>query len=171
MKQSKLKSIPLLLIISLLVWSYYQVGFSTEILLPILTTIVCTILFFINNKAYLISMTLTLLFGLFNFIHFAPVTSVFGGGFPNLGIMVSFQLESLLLILIFVRVNFNEIKQIKRKYIKQKEDEVVENIDTKLEYFKRKFSKKTISELESFINSIGMDADAVKAAKILLDEK
>ena len=166
------------LVYSLVYFDFRIDHFPFEFLVGLVLTILTTLTYFFWKKGFKTVLGITLILGTINLIKFLPIYITFGGGltfsaFGN-GFVISIQLFSFVLLLIFTYINRRRIKQIAGDLIKDKpltEAEVLEERESKIERFKLQFRDRSIDEITTISRSDTFDKEAVEAAKRLLTEK
>jgi hypothetical protein len=182
-KRKVLDLLPLLILIAACIFSFIYFNFRIDefplqFLAGLGLTIVATLTYFFGKRVFKIVLGITLILGTMNLIKFLPYYVTFGGGLTffafDTGFIISIQLFSLVVLLVFAYVNWTRLKQIVGEVLKDKpltEAEVIEQKEKKIERFKAQFKDRSINEIESISQSDTFDKEAVEAARRLLVDK
>ena len=182
-KRKVLDILPLLILIAALVYSFVYFNFSIDqfpfqFLTGLGLAIVTTSTYFFWKKGFKTVLGITLILGTINLIKFLPLFVTFGGGLSfsafDTGFIISIQLFSFVVLLIFTYVNWGRIKQIVGDLIKDKpltEAEAIKQREKKIERFKIQFRDRPINEIKTISQSDTFDKEAVEAARRLLVDK
>ena len=142
-KRKVLDLLPLLILITALVYSFVYFNFRIDqfpfqFLAGLGLTIVTTLTCFFWKKGFKTVLGITLILGTINLIKFLPLYVTFGGGLTfsafDTGFIISIQLFSFVVLLIFSYVNWGRLKQIVGDVIKDNpltEAEVIDQREKK----------------------------------------
>jgi hypothetical protein len=182
-KRKILDILPLLILICALIYSFVYFRFRIDqfpfqFIVGLGLTIVTTSTYFFWRKGFKTVLGITLILGTINLIKFLPLYVTFGGGLTfsafETGFIISIQLFSFVVLLIFTYVNWGRLKQLVGDLIKDKpltEAEVIERREKKIERFKMQFKDRSINEIEAISQNDTFDKEAVEAARRLLVDK
>jgi hypothetical protein len=182
-KRKVLDLLPLLILIGALVYSFAYFNFRIDqfpfpFVAGLVLTILTTLTYFFWKKGFKTVLGIALILGSINLVKFLPLYVTFGGGLTfsafDTGFLISIQLFSFVVLLIFTYINWQRIKQIIGDIIKDKpltDVEVIEQREKKIERFKLQFKDRSINEITTISRSDTFDKEAIEAAKRLLVEK
>lgn len=152
--------------------------FSTAISAGLFFGLLSCVAYFLWRKGFRTILGLTLILGTVNLIEFLPVNMTFGGGVSftalDRGFVISIQLFSFVVLMLFAYLNRRRLKQIIRNQFYDKpltEQELAERKERKIERFQSQFRDRSIDEITAISRSNTFDQHAVEAAKRLLSEK
>jgi hypothetical protein len=181
-KEIKKQSLLLLIIAVTVIYMIINILITDAIFLPahliaIGLVIVNIGMFIISKKIYKYTLFITLILGVFNIISFTTTRLTIGLSINNLNITL--QPFSLGLLIFFIFIYQNDIKEIKRFLAKNKEkrewkQEQIREEETKSkkEYWKRKYRNKTGVELKRMSEmKDGLVPEAWEAVIELLESK
>jgi len=182
-KRKPLDLLPLAILIAALVYSFVYFKFRIDqfpfqFLAGLGLTIVTSLSYFFWNKGFKAVLGISLILGTINLIKFLPLYVTFGGGLTfsafDTGFIISIQLFSFIVLLIFSYLNWESLKQIIGDVIKEKpltEAQAIERREKKIERFKIQFKDRSINEIKTISQSDTFDKEAIEAARRLLVDK
>jgi hypothetical protein len=182
-KRKVLDLLPLLILIGALVYSFVYFNFRVDqfpfpFVAGLVLTMLTTLTYFFWKKGFKTVLGIALILGSVNLVKFLPLYVTFGGVVTfsafGTGFIISIQLFSFVVLLIFTYINWQRIKQIIGDVIKDKpltDVEVIEQREKKIERFKFQFKDRSINEITTISRSDTFDKEAIEAAKRLLVEK
>lgn len=129
--------------------------------------IISTAITYLNFKQGVRLTLLMTLLGAFNLLVFFPFQILLSFGFGELGI--GFELVLFLIVIIHLFTNRNEFSRILNSEISN--DEINSINRSQIDGFKKRFSSRSIKELEILAKNQELVPEAINAAKELLEEK
>jgi hypothetical protein len=175
--------LPLCILIGALVYAFGYFNFRIDefpfqFLAGLVLTILTTLTYFFWKKGFKTILGITLILGAVNVIKFFPLFVTFGGGLTfnafDTGFIISIQLFSFVVLMIYAYLNRSRLKQIIGDLIQDKpltEAEVIEQRERKVERFKIQFKDRPIDEITNISRSNTFDKEAIEAARRLLIER
>lgn len=136
------------------------------IILPLLI-----VFYFIKHSVYIIGALIFMLLGCLNFFEYTTEVVNRSFGFPNLNIVISFQENFVLPLIVYLGLSFISIKNgIKEMFVYLSGDAT--NIEEgEVKYFRKKYESLIDADLESIISSELTSESAKIAARQVLDDR
>lgn len=178
----KIKDIPFYLAVLTVVYTVVYFLFTdgydymTETKIGVSSIALCLILFFINRKIFSIVFLLTLGIGSLGLLSFSPSYLTTSFSFHHFAsdvtLGVTFSPYPFILLITFLALRIDVLKKYRQKRDKEHDISEAHKTQERIEYWKKKFGKKSQQELVSMFDSKAeYNLEAQQAIEQLLSEK